>query len=485
MGGICIIAGLISLVFASIIIAEVRRQRRIAEWALPTLDPPFYKWQPNGLYSCFLSHYKMETASDARYLSDLLRKMLRCPCFLDSSTLADLRLLFDHGLLKSDVLVILASRGYLTRPWCLLEILEAYRHAKPMLMVEILSSGWELDEARDFVEKLEEALPTSNSNAMGTLESYMGTSELDELKAALTHMLDVTCARAVLWNPSARDTQVIASARDICDRMAEAAGRPIHWSDNRTAGQVPAEAAASPMAPSLSAPSTTECSQQRHGRLSSCAAVVSYERGAMFADARVIQSELSIGLRRPVFAGERGEAIAEIDKGIGEDGEASTALVLLLSQGVLADQDAMAEVYHAIQLHRLVVPVYVHSRGYNYAEARNAILEFNASWMRQTCSSPETGKEISAALIDVITNTIAVDWRPDGGYNQTAAAIEEITARIAAFFKTRRLSRKGSWKSHQLKMSQLPVTRRLPTTAPVKGKGGGQNDQTPHMTSRV
>ena len=92
-------------------------------------------------------------------LSDLLRKMLRCPCFLDSSTLADLRMLFDHGLLKSDVrlvllasrgcsisilyeytalyctilyyailqvLVILVSRGYLTRPWCcLLEILEA------------------------------------------------------------------------------------------------------------------------------------------------------------------------------------------------------------------------------------------------------------------------------------------------------------------------------------------------------------------------
>ena len=56
-------------------------------------------------------------ASEARYLSDLLRKMLRCPAFLDSSTLTDLRVLMDEGLLKSDVLVILGSRGYLTRPW--------------------------------------------------------------------------------------------------------------------------------------------------------------------------------------------------------------------------------------------------------------------------------------------------------------------------------------------------------------------------------
>ena len=35
-------------------------------------------------YSCFLSHFKAEAGSDARYLKDLLQRMIRgVPCFLD------------------------------------------------------------------------------------------------------------------------------------------------------------------------------------------------------------------------------------------------------------------------------------------------------------------------------------------------------------------------------------------------------------------
>ena len=75
------------------------KDKQERKWAVPTLDPPYFQWRPKrGLYTCFLSHYKMEVGSDARYLSDLLRKMLRCPAFLDSSTLSDLRTLFSNGI---------------------------------------------------------------------------------------------------------------------------------------------------------------------------------------------------------------------------------------------------------------------------------------------------------------------------------------------------------------------------------------------------
>ena len=50
----------------------------------------------------FLSHYKAEAATDARYLYDLLRKMLRAPIYLDSSSLIDLRQLFTEGIHQSD-----------------------------------------------------------------------------------------------------------------------------------------------------------------------------------------------------------------------------------------------------------------------------------------------------------------------------------------------------------------------------------------------
>lgn len=46
-----------------------------------------------------------------------MRKMLYCPVYLDSSTLSDLRTLFTEGVHKSDVIVLLATRGVLTRPW--------------------------------------------------------------------------------------------------------------------------------------------------------------------------------------------------------------------------------------------------------------------------------------------------------------------------------------------------------------------------------
>jgi hypothetical protein len=63
---------------------------------------------------------------------DLLRKMLRMPVFLDSSALRDLRKLVTDGVYKSDVLLLLASKSVLTRPWCLIELLEAHRKVSGM-----------------------------------------------------------------------------------------------------------------------------------------------------------------------------------------------------------------------------------------------------------------------------------------------------------------------------------------------------------------
>ena len=60
---------------------------------------------------------QVEAGSDARYLSDLIRRMTGAPAYLDSTDLVDLRTLFKHGVHKSDVLVILATKGVFTRPW--------------------------------------------------------------------------------------------------------------------------------------------------------------------------------------------------------------------------------------------------------------------------------------------------------------------------------------------------------------------------------
>ena len=47
---------------------------------------------------------------------------------------ADLRELFTDGIHESDTVLLLATKGVLTRPWCMLEILEARKKGVPVLV---------------------------------------------------------------------------------------------------------------------------------------------------------------------------------------------------------------------------------------------------------------------------------------------------------------------------------------------------------------
>ena len=74
-------------ILGTTLVSEVYRhrlqQRLERQFSVCTMDPPHVRWMLRGIYACFLSHYKMEAASDARYMHDMLRKMLKAPVFLD------------------------------------------------------------------------------------------------------------------------------------------------------------------------------------------------------------------------------------------------------------------------------------------------------------------------------------------------------------------------------------------------------------------
>ena len=57
-----------------------------------------------------LSHHQVEAGSDARYISDLITRMLSVGAYLDSSMLSDLRSLFSDGVHKSSAVVALATK---------------------------------------------------------------------------------------------------------------------------------------------------------------------------------------------------------------------------------------------------------------------------------------------------------------------------------------------------------------------------------------
>ena len=75
-------------------------------------------------WAAFVSHFKWEAATDARYVKEKLQEKLQQPIFIDSDDLYDLRSLLED-VKQSGVLVLLQSSGVLTRPWCLLEIATA------------------------------------------------------------------------------------------------------------------------------------------------------------------------------------------------------------------------------------------------------------------------------------------------------------------------------------------------------------------------
>ena len=113
------------------------------------MRPPSTRWVPadTNRFACFLSHFKAESGSDARYLRDLLQRMLGCPVFLDSSDLTDLRALFTDGVHRSDVLVLLATEKLLTRPWCILELWEAVSNDIPVVVMAVRGRGWNVADA--------------------------------------------------------------------------------------------------------------------------------------------------------------------------------------------------------------------------------------------------------------------------------------------------------------------------------------------------
>ena len=51
---------LLGFSFISEAYAHVVKRRAESKWSVCTIDPPHIKWNPTGIYACFLSHYKME-----------------------------------------------------------------------------------------------------------------------------------------------------------------------------------------------------------------------------------------------------------------------------------------------------------------------------------------------------------------------------------------------------------------------------------------
>eukprot|EP00405_Crypthecodinium_cohnii_P033893 CAMPEP_0206530510 /NCGR_PEP_ID=MMETSP0325_2-20121206/3220_1 /ASSEMBLY_ACC=CAM_ASM_000347 /TAXON_ID=2866 /ORGANISM="Crypthecodinium cohnii, Strain Seligo" /LENGTH=1136 /DNA_ID=CAMNT_0054026591 /DNA_START=88 /DNA_END=3499 /DNA_ORIENTATION=+ len=142
-----------------LLIALLEEQRRTEELL-------FNEGEVKSEHYVFLSHFKMEAGTEAALMRSEMETLFRergdealfewfnSPIFLDTEDLSSLKDL-EKRVRKTHNLVLLLSKGVLTRPWCVVELVTAVRNNVRIIPVRIdkPGSGW-VDLEKDFYDKL-------------------------------------------------------------------------------------------------------------------------------------------------------------------------------------------------------------------------------------------------------------------------------------------------------------------------------------------
>ena len=427
---------------------ERAESRQREKWAGCTIEPPTVKWPAEKSYACFLSHYKMEAASDARLLHDMLAKMLRYPVFLDSANLTDLRQLISNGVADSDVMLMLGTKGLFSRPWCLLEVVHSARLKVPTIIVEIKNSGFDAKESQRYIDNLEETMGTDDPSSLDLLHEHLG-QDLTELKAACTAVLTSSTddSKMLSWNPNASDAELIACLKDITDEMAEAIGSKLEWKSNdpsRLSHKQRKPSAAHLTCPALHLVCNTD---------------------EVLTEARVLQTELAMRLDRLV-------SISNATGSKDTVAHSAEALAVLLSKHVLHEPTALMEIYDAVQQGKPILPICLIGCGYDFKDAQahlgdlegqlgpQKLVELREALAGLASDTPgsktATVGELQAALLASLPRIIAVNWEPEGGKHQLEAAVTSVLVRLKAKAGAPALKKAVLKMAPALRLAQVP-----------------------------
>jgi len=430
--GVLVIA--VSLFFMEMVMrkaAEMYEEKQRAKWAGCTIEPPATTWtsSKNKSYACFLSHYKVEAASDARFLHDMLAKMLRYPIFLDSAKLVDLRQLISNGIGDCDVVILLCTKGVLTRPWCLLEVVEAQRRKVPILLLEIKNSNWDMDAAFHYIQNLEDNMGRDDPDGLALIKEHFGGSlqdpvevakGMEELREGVKGLLDGGCS--LTWNPNSSDMELIASLKDLIEAMANVTETPIKWKGmNKKSEDERREELAK----------LGQRSNSKLGLTKPALHILCAEEA--LNDARVLQTETAMGLGKVVST-----------TGAPIDVEDAEAVSVLLTKEVLNDPVILIQLFKAVVSEKMLVPICLIGRGYDYRAAplhladlapglgADKLDELTARLGNEVDAKgmPATVEALQVALTATLPRIIAVNWEPEAGKNQLDATVNNVLSRM-------------------------------------------------------
>ena len=395
------------------------------------------------------------------------------------------------GVHKSDVVVVLATKGVLTRPWCLLEMWEAAVNQIPIVLFPVVGGGWTPDDARTLLSDLMGQMQSRNQWCMAEVMAHVGRQGVTDVREVedvlLAHIglvsslerpgrpasmdldrrlcahLKRDVAELASWLPAhnkvveqrlsftswqswGSDSQIIASVQTLFGECTLALGRAKpEWtdpwassarsSDARDSANVSGRASIREELSSHISCGLLGCwcwpgqaPSDAGGRL-----LIICARNECGGPARLLQRQLVDELQCDVVIGSD-----DVDTWCGEVESATRGVVLLQTQSVLRNAVRLLQLFEAVEQRLPLVCVNVVGGGYDFAQIKPLLLSLSSelhssemATLRAELAAHGNGVgQLGSLLSDTICHTLSVLFNPAASDVVMEAAIKDILQKL-------------------------------------------------------
>ena len=392
---------------------------------------------------------------------------------------------------KSDVVVVLATKGVLTRPWCLLEMWEAAVNQIPIVLFPVVGGGWTPDDARTLLSDLMGQMQARNPTCMAEVMAHVGKQGVTDVRKVedvlLAHIglvsslerpgrpasmdldrrlcahLKRDVAELASWLPAhnkvveqrlsftswqswGSDNQIIASVQTLFGECTLALGRAKpEWtdpwassarsSDARDSANVSGRASIREELSSHISCGLLGCwcwpgqaPSDAGGRL-----LIICARNECGGPARLLQRQLVDELQCDVVIGSD-----DVDTWCGEVESATRGVVLLQTQSVLRNAVRLLQLFEAVEQRLPLVCVNVVGGGYDFAQVKPLLLSLSSelpssemATLRAELAAHGNGVgQLGSSLSDTICHTLSVLFNPAASDVVMEAAIKDILQKL-------------------------------------------------------
>ena len=432
------------------------------------------------------------------------------------------------GVHKSDVLVILATKSVLTRPWCLLEMWEAAVNQIPIVLFPLVSGGWTQNDARTLLGDLMGQMQTHNEWCMAEVMAHVGKQGVTDVREVedvlLAHIGLVSsverpgrlvsmeldqrlCAHlkkdvadlaswlpahnavveqrlsVLSWQSWGSDNQIVASVESLIDECALALGRDQpEWTDAWMARVTQSEQR---KGVGRTGPMRWLCWPEQAPGDAGGRLLIICARHECGGPARLLQHQLGDELQCEVVIGSD-----DVGTWRGEVESATRGVVLLQTQSALRNPVRLLQLFEAVLQRHPLVCVNMVGGGYDFAKVKPLLLSLSnelsqgeMATLRTELRVHDNGVgQLASSLIDTIPHTLSVSFNPAASDLLMEAAIKDILDKLegsgdllqSGAIAVTVLSRR-SLAAPRISMVDLPTTARTSTllATPAEAMGVG------------